>query len=289
MAMPSPCETAGRPHTRAVSTSEHRVAAATRRLSRVVRTDCIVLLLDDHFFLHATHQSRGGRDFDALLGQGNKVSQFQFERSTVSFPSPCRLTNRRRRPGRQREGISSSIRAPWCMLRVFRHANSRSSTSPSVLGRSSVKYGQLSVRPSLYPPNLLADAGSTTVVHTLFATGDPLHSPVEPLPRADSKIFTSAAVVVITRETNYNLAIQPVSPRRLFVPSPGRVPWIPGADLWHLDFRSWLVWLAWFSVRLAMSFALGRGQLTPLQGFVISYRAVSGYVAKLVGGCRMLI
>ena len=77
MAMPSPCETAGRPHTRAVSTSEHRVAAATRRLSRVVRTDCIVLLLDDHFFLHATHQSRGGRDFDALLGQGNKVSQFQ--------------------------------------------------------------------------------------------------------------------------------------------------------------------------------------------------------------------
>jgi hypothetical protein len=48
-----------------------------------------------------------------------------------------------------------------------------------------------------------------------------------------TKKFTSAAVVVITRETNYNLAIQPVSPRRLFGAArpPGRVPWIPGADL----------------------------------------------------------
>jgi len=29
-----------------------------------------------------------------------------------------------------------------------------------------------------------------------------------------------------------------------------------------------------------MSSALSRGQLTPFQGFVISYRAVSGYVAR---------
>jgi len=72
MVMPNlfipPCETAGRAH-------EHRVAALAWRLYRVVRTDCFVLWLNDHFSLHATHQSRGGRNFDALLGQGNKESQ----------------------------------------------------------------------------------------------------------------------------------------------------------------------------------------------------------------------
>jgi len=52
---------------------EYRFSAAAWRLSRVVRTECIVERLNNHLLLCATRQSRGGRDFDALLRQAIKA------------------------------------------------------------------------------------------------------------------------------------------------------------------------------------------------------------------------